>query len=133
MPNYRYLCQKCNKLYTTTTEGGICDCGAAQDMTGYGSITLYRMGSPLGCAVPMDIHFNGNGYGSLVNKECVKIFVPYGSYTVHVALGMNRKCNDLVFDVTENTKDAYVKAAIKAGLITNKIRLTECTAADMPN
>lgn len=131
MANYRYLCQKCNSLYTTTTEGAACGCGAVQDMNGYGSITLYRMGSPLGVAVPMDIHFNGTGYGSLVNKECVKIFVPYGNYTVHVAHGMNRKCNDLTFNISESNKEAYVKAALKAGLFTNKIQLTECSASDL--
>lgn len=132
MANYRYKCQKCGKLYTTIVEGGACDCGATQDLNGYGSITVYRMGSPLGVAVPMDIHFNNDGYGALVNKECVKIFVPFGSYKVHIALGMNRKCNDLTFDVSESTPDFYVKASVKPGFISNSIVLTQCGAADMP-
>ena len=65
-----------------------------------GMIYLYRMGSPIGIASGFGIYINGEPFGYIGNKETLRIPVAFGSYNLHVASGMNRRCNDFVINIT---------------------------------
>lgn len=95
-------------------------------------ITIYRKGSPVGVAVGFGIYLNGEPVGLIGNTETVKIPVSYGSYNLHIASGMNRRCNDLVLNLTPENRFAYVKVSMKMGFWSNSFVLEECTAQDMP-
>lgn len=129
---YRFKCE-CGCVYDSKEEALVCPkCGKINSTEGMGIIQVYRMGSPIGIAVPEELYIDGNGFGVLMNKQTAKLVLPYGTHTVHCALTMNRNCNDQQITLTEENNAAYVKAAIKAGFFVNKIRLTICNKEDMP-
>lgn len=97
-------CPKCNQY----TYFGDC-----------GYIYIYRQGSPYGIAGGFGLYLNGHPFGYIGNKELLRIPVPYGTYTIHSAVGMSRGCQDLVVNITPQTPVVYTKVYIKAGFWTN--------------
>ncbi len=95
-------------------------------------IYLYRKGSPLGVAGGFGIYINGEPLGYIGNKETVRIPVHYGTYTLHVAAGMNRRCQDLVINVTPQNRYAFAKVWMKPGFWSNTFVLEPATASEMP-
>ncbi|MCF0141789.1 MAG: zinc-ribbon domain-containing protein [Parasporobacterium sp.] len=125
----RYRCDKCGHAFNGTDNDVTCpQCSAPLNKGGY--IQLYRMGNMSGMAVGMSIYLNNTGYGMLANKESLRISVPYGTYTVHVAHTATRKCNDPVINITPQAPYAYYKAHfVKAGFA---IALDPADPSEMP-
>ena len=84
-----------------------------------GSIYIYRQGSPYGIAGGFGLYINEQPYGYIGNKELLRIPVKFGTYTIHSAVGMSRKCRDLQVTVTPENPAVYTKVYIKAGFWTN--------------
>ncbi|MDO4748337.1 MAG: hypothetical protein Q4A12_04070 [Eubacteriales bacterium] len=96
------------------------------------AIYLYRKGSPLGIAGGFGIYINGEPYGHIGNKETLCFPLKYGSYNLHIATGMNRRCNDLVFNLSPEHRIAYTKVWMKPGFWSNSFVLEVCSQQDMP-
>ena len=45
--------------------------------------------------------------------------LPYGTYTLHCAVGMSRKCKDMEITFTPDNKEVYAKVYIKPGFWAN--------------
>lgn len=113
--------------------GDICsNCKKPIELPPDGMITLYRMGSPLGIAGGFGIYINGEPYGYIGNKESVHIPLPYGAYNIHIACGMNRRCTDIVVNLTPENRRAYAKLYMKPGFWSNSFVLFPTTAEEMP-
>lgn len=98
-----------------------------------GIIYLYRKGSPLGIAGGFGIYINGQPYGFIGNRETVRIPLPYGSYNLHIASGMNRRCNDFVINLTPENRQAFMKVWMRPGFWTNSFVLEPSVPEEMPN
>lgn len=97
-----------------------------------GLISIYRKGSPLGIAGGFGLYLNGEPIGYIGNRETVKIPVAYGSYTLHVAAGMNRRCTDLTIAITPENRYAYAKVWMKPGFWTNSFVIEPASPEEMP-
>ena len=95
-------------------------------------ISLYRKGSPLGIAGGFGIYINGEPMGYVGNRETVNIPLPYGTYTLHVAVGMNRRCTDYTVNLTPENRIAYCKVWMRPGFWSNTFVLEPATAEEMP-
>ena len=62
---------------------------------------------------------NEQPYGYIGNKELLRIPVKYGTYNIHSAVGMSRKCQDLQVTITPENPVAYTKVYIKPGFWAN--------------
>ena len=114
--------------------GGICSkCKKPLDIPGDAVIRLYRMGSPLGVAGGFGIYLNGEPMGHIGNKETVMLPVKYGTYTLHVAAGMNRKCQDLTCTLTPENRFANAKVWMKPGFWSNSFVIEPAAPEDMPD
>jgi hypothetical protein len=82
-------------------------------------VYLYRQGSPYGIAGGFGIYINGEAYGHIGNKETLCIPLAYGTYNLHCAVGMSRKCRDLQVTLSTDNPEAYAKVYIKPGFWTN--------------
>jgi hypothetical protein len=82
-------------------------------------IYLYRQGSFYGVAGAFSLYINGVDFGGIGNKELLCIPLPYGTYNIHCAAGMSRKCRDLVVTLSPEMPQAYTKVYIKPGFWTN--------------
>lgn len=98
-----------------------------------GTIYLYRMGSPLGIAGGFGLYLNGEPMGHIGNKETIRIPVKFGSYNLHVASGMNRRCNDMVINITPQSPFAFLKVRMKMGFFTNSFVLEPSNPQEMPD
>ena len=113
--------------------GGVCPrCKRPAEFPEEGMILLYRKGSPLGVAGGFGIYLNGEPMGHIGNKETVFIPLKYGTYNLHVAAGMNRRCNDFQLELTPENPKAFVKVWMKPGFWTNSFVLEHATAEEMP-
>ena len=98
---FRVKCS-CGKVLNAAV-GNVCPkCKQPLKFSPDGMISIYRKGSPLGIAGGFGLYLNGEPYGHIGNRETVKIPVAFGTYTLHVAAGMNRRCTDLIINVTLN-------------------------------
>ena len=114
--------------------GGICSkCKKPLDIPGDAVIRLYRMGSPLGVAGGFGIYLNGEPMGHIGNKETVMLPVQYGTYTLHVAAGMNRKCQDLTCTLTPENRFANAKVWMKPGFWSNSFVIEPAAPEEMPD
>ncbi len=130
--SFRVKCACGNVM--NATPGSVCSKCRQPVMFPQGGIfSLYRMGSPLGVAGGFGIYINGEPMGHIGNKETVHIPLPYGTFNIHVAVGMSRKCQDLIVNITPENNMAYAKVYIKPGFWANSFVIQSCTAADMPN
>ena len=113
--------------------GNVCPkCRKPLEFPEDGLITIYRKGSPYGIAGGFGIYINGEPMGHIGNKQTVFIPVKYGSYNIHVAVGMSRRCTDLVAELTPENRRAYAKVWIKPGFWSNSFVLEPATAEEMP-
>ncbi|MBQ6625792.1 MAG: hypothetical protein IIX27_00690 [Ruminococcus sp.] len=126
---------KCSCGEVTNAEvGAVCSkCKQPLEFVQDALIMLYRKGSPLGCAAGFGVYLDGQPFGFIGNRETIKIPVSYGKHTLHIASGMNRKCNDLVFELTPENRFAFAKVWMKPGFWTNSFVLEVCDASEMPN
>ena len=113
--------------------GGICSkCKQTLNIPEEGMIMLYRKGSPIGIAGGFGLYINNEPMGYIGNKETLYIPLKYGTYTLHVAAGMNRRCNDLTFNLTPENPKAYAKVSMRMGFLTNKFVLEVSCPEEMP-
>ncbi len=98
------VCPECQKPVPAVSEGWL---------------YLYRQGSPLGIAGGFGIYLNNVPYGYIGNKELLCMPLPFGTYNIHCAAGMNRKCVDMQVTLTPENPMAYAKVYMKAGFWTN--------------
>ena len=132
MSKLRVKCS-CGEV-TNTQPGGICPkCKKPLDIPGDAVIRLYRMGSPLGIAGGFGIYLNGEPMGHIGNKETVMLPVKYGTYTLHVAAGMNRKCQDLTCTLTPENRFANAKVWMKPGFWSNSFVIEPAAPEEMPD
>ena len=116
----RIKCPHCGEV--SNLHEGETICGKCHNQLGVnegGSIYLYRQGSPYGIAGGFSIYINGEAYGSIGNKELLRIPLGFGTYNIHCACGMSRKCRDLLVTITPEVHTAYTKVYIKPGFWTN--------------
>ena len=116
----RVKCPYCNTV-SNLHEGEV-HCPRCQNVLNVNSgcnIYLYRQGSAYGFAGGFSIYINGEAYGSIGNRELLRIPLSYGSYNIHCAAGMSRSCRDLVITLSPQFTTAYTKVYIKPGFWTN--------------
>lgn len=125
---------KCNcGLVQDAFAGGVCpQCKQPLNFPQGGMIYLYRKGSPMGVAGGFGIYINGTPLGLIGNKQTVAIPVGFGTYNLHVAAGMNRKCKDLSINITPENPIGYAKVYMKAGFWTNSFVVEPSTKEEMP-
>ena len=116
-----------------TSPGGYCPkCRQLLDIPADAVIYLYRKGSPLGIAGGFGIYIDGQPMGYIGNRETLCIPVKYGVHNLHVAAGMNRRCNDLQINLTPQRRHAYTKVWMRPGFWTNSFVLEVATRDEMP-
>ncbi len=119
-PNYRVKCPYCGEVTNVNPNAPVCPkCKQTIAISQDACIYLYRQGSPVGIASGFGIYINGVPYGHIGNKELLCIPLPYGSYNIHCAVGMNRRCRDMLVPLTPENRVAYTKVYMKMGFWTN--------------
>lgn len=116
----RIKCPQCKEVFNAEQGTAACPkCGQAISTASEGSIYLYRQGSPYGVAGGFGIFINGEPYGFIGNKELLRFPLPYGTYTLHSAVGMSRKCKDMEITLSPEAPTAFAKVYIKPGFWAN--------------
>ena len=116
----RTKCPVCKKVSNIPENSSVCpECKKTIEVSSDACIYLYRQGSPYGIAGGFGIYINGEPYGYIGNKELLRFPLPYGTYTLHCAVGMSRKCKDMEITLTPDNKEVYAKVYIKPGFWAN--------------
>ncbi len=116
----RIKCPHCNEVSNVKPDAALCpECKKAVSLNGEACIYLYRQGSPYGVAGGFGIYINGEPFGHIGNKELLCFPLPYGTYNLHCAVGMSRKCQDMQVTLTPDNRVAYAKVYIKPGFWAN--------------
>ena len=116
----RIKCPNCKEVYNVEPGTPVCPkCHQPVQADNEAGIYLYRQGSPYGIAGGFGIYINGDPVGYIGNKELLRFPLPYGTYTLHCAVGMSRKCRDLQINLTPENSVAYAKVYIKPGFWAN--------------
>ena len=127
----RIKCPSCGKV-SDIASNTQCKCGAQLILPEDGVVQIYRMGSLFGCAIGMGIYLNDIPLGHLANKESIRIPVPYGHYKLRMSHGMNWAHQDQEFDITPQDRQAFFKAHLSMGFLTNKVVIERSSADQMP-
>ena len=115
----RIKCPHCKEVFNLAQEASVCPKCRQPVISETGAcIYLYRQGSPYGIAGGFGIYINGDPIGHIGNKELLRFPLPYGTYNLHCAVGMSRKCRDMQITLTPENNVAYAKVYIKAGFWT---------------
>ncbi len=130
--NLRAKCPHCGNVYNALGPGPCPKCRNQVDTNQPGMLQLYRMGNPMGMAVPFSIYINGQPYGHLANKESIRIPLPLGAYTLHMAHGMSRRCVDLQVNLTPQSPYVCAKAHLKVGMWSNTVVIELANPNEMP-
>ncbi len=118
--NIRIKCPHCGEASNVNTINDLCPgCHKNIDTVEEGNIYIYRQGSFYGIAGGFGLFINGQPYGYIGNKELLRIPVRFGTYNIHSAVGMNRRCRDLQVTITPENPVAYTKVYMKPGFWTN--------------
>ena len=116
----RIKCPHCGEASNVKPDVTICpECKKPISLSPEGCIYLYRQGSPYGVAGGFGIYINGAPFGHIGNRETLCLPLPYGTYNIHCAAGMSRRCEDLVVTLTPENRQAYTKVHIRPGFWTN--------------
>lgn len=116
----RIKCERCGTVENVHSANTICpSCRSQIADPCEGKIYIYRQGSPYGVAGGFGLFLNNQPYGFIGNKELLCFPIKYGSYRIHCAVGMSRKCQDIVVNLSENNPVAYTKVYIKPGFWAN--------------
>ena len=116
----RTICPICNEVININSVYDPCPkCRQPVIFGEEGSIYIYRQGSFYGIAGGFGLFINGQPIGYIGNKELLRIPVRFGTYNLHSAVGMSRKCRDLAVTVTPQNPVVYTKVYIKPGFWTN--------------
>lgn len=116
----RVKCPHCGDASNVNSVNDICpECKKPLGLAPEGSIYIYRQGSFYGVAGKFGLYINGEPYGFIGNKELLCLPLKFGTYNIHSAVGMSRKCRDLQVTITPENPVAYTKVYIKPGFWTN--------------
>lgn len=117
----RIKCPHCSEAFNISAgTAAVCpECKQPINVPNEGWLYLYRQGSPLGIAGGFGIYLNNVPFGYIGNTELLCIPLPYGSYNIHCAVGMNRKCTDMLVNLTPEAPVAYAKVYMKMGFWSN--------------
>lgn len=116
----RVKCPHCGTAENVFSVNDICPkCKNPMNAPAQGNIYIYRQGSFYGVAGAFGLYLNGEPYGHIGNKELLCLPLPFGTYTIHSAVGMSRKCRDLIVTISPENPVAYTKVYIKPGFWTN--------------
>ena len=111
------VCKDASNVYPNAT---VCpECKKEIAIPTDGCIYIYRQGSPLGIAGGFGIYINGEPYGYIGNKELLCLPLNYGTYNIHCAAGMNRRCRDMQVTLTPENNIAYTKVHMNPGFWSN--------------
>lgn len=130
---YRVKCPRCGEVLNLFGSSPCTKCGAPLNAQLPAMLRLYRMGNFYGVAGGFGIYLNGVPYGYIGNKESLTIPLNYGTYTLHIAVGVSRKCNDLTFTLTPQAPVMCAKTYIKPGFWTNSFGIEPARPEEMPN
>ena len=130
---YRLKCPQCGEVLNTYHDTQCPKCRNNLYVNQPAMLQLYRKGNFYGFAGAFGIYINGQPYGHIGNKESLIFPLPYGTYNLHIAVGVSRKCNDLLFTLTPETPRMYAKTYIKPGFWTNSFGIEVATPDEMPN
>lgn len=120
----RIKCPHCKEVSNVKSDVKVCpECHKPITLCPEACIYLYRQGSPYGVAGGFGIYINGEPYGKIGNRELLCFPLPYGTYNLHSAVGMSRKCQDLQVTLTPNNRVAYTKVFIKPGFWANSFEI----------
>ncbi len=116
----RMKCPHCGDVNNVRPDVQVCPkCKKPVSLCPEACIYLYRQGSFYGVGGGFGLFINNMPYGYIGNRELLCIPLPYGTYTIHSAVGMSRKCRDLQVTLTPQNRVAYTKVYIKPGFWTN--------------
>lgn len=116
----RVKCSHCGEASNVFSVNDACPkCNQPVDAVEEGNIYVYRQGSPFGVASGFGLYLNEQPYGYIGNKELLRIPVKFGTYNIHSAAGMNRKCKDMQVTLTPENPVVYTKVYLKAGFWQN--------------
>ncbi len=116
----RIKCPHCNEVNNVPASATQCpECHQPVQTVNQGYLYLYRQGSPYGVAGGFGIYLNGVPFGHIGNKELLCFPLPYGTYNIHCAAGMSRKCEDLQVTLSPESNVAYTKVHIRPGFWAN--------------
>ena len=136
MINNRLLCPACRNVFDTPVQPPnqvqCPKCRAMVQIPAEGLLKLYRMGNFMGAAAPAGIYLNEQPYGHLGNQGSINIPLNYGTYKIHMTMGMNRRCNDPIIQVSPEKPLHCYKMHIKMGAFSNTQVLEEAKPMDMP-
>ena len=127
----RYKCS-CGKVFDANESPNCPACNKPVELVREGAIQIYRKGSPIGVAAGMGLYINGEAYGHIANTESIRLFLPYGSYNIHMTLGLTRHCEDIIVELSKDNPVAYLKAGIKMGFWRNTVKIEKSTKSEMP-
>ena len=115
----RIKCPSCGSVENAVMGAQACPkCNAPLNNMG-ACIYLYRQGSVYGVAGGFGVYIDGEAYGHIGNKETLCIPVSFGTHTIHSAVGMSRKCQDLHVTLTPENPTACAQVYIKPGFWAN--------------
>lgn len=116
----RVVCPHCGKAQNVNSVNDFCPgCRQPLGLVEEGCIYIYRQGSPYGIAGKFGIYINGQPYGYIGNRELIRLPLRFGTYNIHSAVGMSRKCRDLQVTISPQFPIAYTKVYIKPGFWAN--------------
>ena len=130
--SYRVVCPKCKKAQNVSGNAKCAGCGTEISIPNEGMIQIYRMGNFIGSAAAAGIYINGTPYGHVGNRSTVQIPLPFGTYKLHMTMGMNRRCNDPEITLTPEKPVAYLKMHIRMGAFSNTQVIEPADPASMP-
>ena len=132
----RLICPACKRVFDTSVmppNSVQCPkCKAMVQIPSQGLLKIYRMGNFMGGAAPASIYINEQPCGHLGNQGSINIPLNYGTYKIHMALNMNRRCNDPIIQVTPEKPLHCYKMHIKVGVWSSTMVLEEADPASMP-
>lgn len=116
----RIKCAHCGNVANIRPGDAQCPkCKKPLNISEEGKIYLYRQGSFYGMAGAFGVYINGEPFGHIGNKEALCMPLPYGTYTLHSAVGMSRKCRDLEVTLSPESPNAYAKVYMRPGFWAN--------------
>lgn len=130
---YRYKCPNCGEVQDVRIGAPCrkCQAPAQIDFDRHGFIQIYRMGHMSGAPMGQSIYLNKVPMGYVANTGSVVIALEPGSYNLHLAIAMCRKCDDVVVDVRPG-EISYFKSQMHMGFWTNRISINPSPASSMP-
>lgn len=127
---FRIKCPQCGQVQDINGASA-CRCGM-QLVPQQGEIRMYRMGNFFGAAAGFGVYIDEQPFGHIGNRETVAYSLPFGTHRLHVASGMNRRCNDMLITLSPETPVAFLKVRIQPGFWTSSFVLEPSTPGEMP-